>query len=385
MNQHEPDNNGDRTAVAVRDLLPQIEARVEEIEQARRLPPDLVNALVEAGCFRSLVPRSHGGTELGLPNHMRLLSQLAAVDGSVAWTVAIGSSAPAILALLPRRNFDAVYATGPDVILAGAVNPTGVATPVDGGYRVNGRWSFASGCQHAHWFIAHCMVDDGRQPPLRMAVLPARDIEVKDTWFVSGLRGTGSHDFVIDNVFVPDDHTFSFHEPRACVDGPLWRVPDISASALQFAGVAVGIATGALCDIGDLATGKTPAVSPHTLAANPLFQNQYGEAETTLRAARAALDAEADAAWARAHTDLPFTDKDRARIRATATWVTRTAATTVDTAYNAGGSSSFQDTSPLQRRLRDIHALTQHFALKADTFTLAGAVLLDEATDLSFL
>jgi alkylation response protein AidB-like acyl-CoA dehydrogenase len=373
------------TLDAVLSLVPKIAARGDEIESARRLPPDLVDALVAAGCFRSLVPRSHGGSDLGLPAHMRLLGELAAADGSVGWTVMIGSQAPVIFGLLPRATFDAIYGAGPDVIVAGAFNPTGMATPVDGGFRVSGRWSFASGCQHAPWFIAHCLVDDGRMPPLRMAVLPAADVEVQDTWWVSGLRGTGSHHFVVEDVFVADDHTMSIVEPRHCVDGPLWRIPELSASTLMIASVALGIVRGAVDDIAALATGKVPAFADATLAANPLFQNQFGETEARLRAATAALYVEAEAAWAKATAGTPLTPEDRARIRATTTWVTRTAASIVDVAYAAGGGTALYDTSPLQRRLRDIHAVTQHFALKPDTFTLAGAVLTGQDPDISFL
>ena len=373
------------TLEAVRALVPGIAARVDEIEDGRRVPPDLVEALTTAGCFRSLVPHSHGGAALSLPDHMRVLGELAGGDGSVGWTTMIGSAAPAILGMLPRPTFDAIYSAGPDVILAGAFNPGGSATAVDGGFRVAGRWTFASGCQHADWFIAHCFVDDGRQPPLLMTVLPAADVEIKDTWWVSGLRGTGSHDFVVDDMFVPEERTFSVVEGRPNIDGPLWRIPELSASTFMFGAVALGIAKGAMDELVALATGKVPAFSQAALAANPLFQNQFGEAEAGLRAARAALYTEAVGAWAKASEGSPFTPEDRARIRATTTWVARTAASIVDTAYNAGGGTSLQASCPLQRRHRDIHALTQHFALKPDTYTLAGAVLTAQEADITFL
>jgi len=201
MPTHVSDMNATLEAVAA--LAPVIEARSEEIERGRRVPPNLVEELTAAGCFRTLVPRSHGGAELDLPADMRVIEGLARADGSIGWTVTIGHEAPVLLGKLPRQAFDAIYADGPDVILAGTFNPTGVAAPVDGGFRVTGQWSFASGCQHAHWFVAHCIVDDGRQPPIRMMVLPAIDVEIKDTWSVSGLCGTGSHDFVVNDVFVP--------------------------------------------------------------------------------------------------------------------------------------------------------------------------------------
>jgi indole-3-acetate monooxygenase len=348
------------------------------------VPPDLVEELTAAGCFRMFVPRSHRGAELALPAEMRVIEELARADGSVGWTVMIGCLTPVLLGKLPRESLDALYAESPDVILAGTFNPMGVATPVDGGFLVTGQWSFASGCQHCHWFIAHCIVDDGRQPPMRMMVLPPADVEIKDTWSVSGLCGTGSHDFVVNDAFVPAERTFAvWDEP--CLDVPLWRIPELSLSSLAFGAVAVGIAHGALGEVMALASGKVPAFSDGTLASNPLFQNQLAEADTRLRAARALLYADAETAWATAVAGTPFTPDHRARIRATNTWVTRTAASVVDMAYTAGGGSSIYSSSPLQRRLRDIRALTQHFAVKLDTFTKAGAVLIGQDVDLTFL
>jgi alkylation response protein AidB-like acyl-CoA dehydrogenase len=371
---------------AVEELAPTIAARAEEIERARRLPPDLVDRLRAAGCFRMLVPRSHGGAELDLTALLRVIEQLAAADGSAGWTVMIGCEAPVILGLLPRQTFDAVFAGGPDVIIGGALNPTGVATPTDGGFRVGGRWSFASGCQHADWFIAHCLVDggDGAEPAVRMMLLPADDVHIEDTWWVSGLRGTGSHDFVVDDVFVPADRTFALGDDP-CVDGTLHRVPELSLSTLGFAAVALGIAQGALDEILGLGTAKVPAFGTAVLAANPLFQHQLAEADARLRAARSLLHADAAAAWATADACAPFTPEHRARIRSTATWVVQAAAAVVDMAYTAGGGTSIRSSSPLQRRLRDVHAVTQHFALKLDTYTLAGAVLTGQDVDTTFL
>ena len=272
------------TLEVVAELATDIAARAEEIERGRRLPPDLVDELAAAGCFRMLVPRSHGGAELSLPAQMRVIEELSRADGSVGWTVMIGGEAPVLLGKLPRATFDAIYANGPDVILAGTVNPTGVATPVDGGFRVTGQWSFASGCQHCHWFVAHCIVNDGRQPPIRMMVLPPVDVEIEDTWSVSGLCGTGSHDFVVNDASVPAERSFVLWD-APCLDVPLLRIPDLSLASLRVGAVAVGIAHGALGEVTDLATGKVPLFSDGTLASNPLFQNQLGDADARLRAA----------------------------------------------------------------------------------------------------
>ena len=369
---------------AVRTLATPIADRREEIERVRRLPPDVLDELLTAGCFRMLVPRSHGGIELELPAYLQAIEELARADGSVGWTVMIGSMAPVLFGKLPRTTFDALYVNGPDVIGGGAFNPTGMATPTDGGFRVTGQWAFASGCDHCHWFLAHCIVDDGREPPMRMMVLPRADVEIKDTWSVSGLRGTGSHDFVVNDVFVPDERTFSlFGVPN--LDIPLLRIPELSFSTLAFSAVALGIAQGAVDEITDLAVDKVPAFGHETLVSNPLFRHQLGEADARLRAARALVYTEAEAAWATVVARAPFTPEHRARIRGTATWATWAAASIVDTAYSAGGGSAIYARSPLQHRLRDVHTLTQHFTLKRDTYTTVGAVLAGQDVDLTFL
>jgi alkylation response protein AidB-like acyl-CoA dehydrogenase len=380
-----PPGSDERSILAAVDaLVPTIEARAEEIEAARRLPPDLVGQLAACGCFRMLVPARNGGAEAAWPAHIEMIRTLARADGSVGWTVMIGSSAPVILGMLPPETFDEVYASDADVVLAGAFNPTGVATPVEGGYRVTGRWGFASGCQHAVWFVGHCVVDDGRMPPIRMMVLPADDVEIADTWTSSGLRGTGSHDFTVDNVFVADDRTFSVLDEGGLAT-PMGRIPELSYSSLGFSSVALGIAEGALEEIRTLATSKVPMLAAGALASNALFQYQLGEADAQLRGAQALLDAEVADAWTIASAGEEFSPDRRARFRASATWIIAIACAVVDMAYTAGGGSSVYASSPLQRRWRDVHAITQHFAVKADTFTLAGGVLAGQEVDLDFV
>jgi alkylation response protein AidB-like acyl-CoA dehydrogenase len=385
---HRPDqprtDGAAATLDAVRALTAGITARSDEIERGRRLPPDLAATLRDVGCFRLLVPRHHGGSDATLPEHLEVIRELARADGSVGWTLMIGSSAPVILGMLPLTTFDTIYADGPDIAVAGSFNPKGVATPVEGGYRVSGRWPFASGCQHADWFIAHCMVDDGRMPPLRVMMVPAADVNIVDTWSVSGLCGTGSHDFTLDGLFVPDGHTFDVFEEGG-MPGPLGRIPELSYSSLEFANVAVGIAEGALAEITTLASNKVPMLADAELAANPLFRYRLAEADAHLRAARALLDADVAATWASARAGDAFTTEQRARLRATAVWVVTAAARVVDVAYTAGGGSALYLGNPLQRRLRDVHALTQHFAIKADVLTTAGAVLAGQDVDVSLL
>ena len=186
------------------------------------------------------------------------------------------------------------------------------------------------------------------------------------------------------DVFVPDDRSFSIFEPPE-LDFTALRIPELTVSTMAFCAVAVGIAAGALAELVDLASGKVPMFSDSTLAANPLFRHQLGDADATLRAARTLLHNDATDAVAMAVDGDPFDDGARARFRSTTTWVAKAAATVVDVAYRAGGGSALYSSSPLQRRLRDIHTLTQHFGVKLDTFTLAGAVLAGQDVDTAFL
>jgi alkylation response protein AidB-like acyl-CoA dehydrogenase len=374
---------------AVRELAPTIAARADEIEAARRLPPDLVTDLTAAGCFGMLRPRSHGGAGVDLATSMLVYEDLSRADASVGWTVAIGAGCWLDLVGLPRPTFDAVFADDPDVKVGGAIRPAGVAAPADGGYRVTGRWGFVSGCQHCDWIYGNCIEEgatgNGDVPPLRVVLFRADEIEIEDTWSVSGLCGTGSHDVVADDVFVPTDRTFALLSAEPCLADPLVRMPLPSPYALQMASGALGIAQGALDDILALASDKVPLFAGASLATNPLFQNQLGQADAGLRAARSLVYGEAAEAWATALAGDPFTTEQRARIRGSATWACDTAAAVVGMAYRAGGGSSLYRSNPLQRRFRDVHALTQHFLLKLDSLTTVGAVMAGQDVDTTFL
>lgn len=371
----------DDVADAVTRLAPTINAMAAEIETARRLPDDLLADLKDAGCLRMLLPPSHGGIGVTLPEAMRVFAALSRADASVAWTVANCSGAWCDFAGLPRATFDAVF-SGADVTVAGVFAPCGVADRVDGGYRVNGRWGFASGCLHADWLYGNCLEDVDGLRRMRTVVFPVSEIAIEDTWTVSGLCGTGSHHFTADEVFVPIARTCATLEAEPCVDVPLVRIPTPPLFALAITSIALGVAQGAVDDILELAGGKTPLLAPAPLAANPLFQNQLANADTDLRAARGLADKEACAAWAAAVGRTPFTMEHRARIRATAAWATARATAVVAFAYHAGGGSALYAGNPLQRRLRDIHAITQHFLVKPDTMTTVGAVLAGQDVDL---
>lgn len=367
----------------VRSMLTEIAARSAEIEGARRVPIDLLESLKAAGCFRMQLPTSHGGAECDLGAAMQVGEELSRADASVGWIVLLGSGNWIDLAGLPRATFDSMYPAGGNTIAAGVFNPTGVAVPVDGGYLVNGRWSFASGCEHADWLYGNCVDTSSGEPQLRIAVFDPSEVEIEDTWTVSGLCGSGSHHFSVRDVVVPAERTFNVFADEPCVDTPLVRIPIPAVLALSLGAVPIGIAQGALDDIVALATDKVPLLSPGTLATNPLFHYQLAEADVKLRAARSLLYAEADEAWAWAVAGEEFTAPFRARLRSVAVLAVTTAAVVVETAYRAGGGSSLYTTSPLQRRLRDVNAVNQHFLLKPDTLTTCGAVMAGQEPDLT--
>jgi alkylation response protein AidB-like acyl-CoA dehydrogenase len=361
---------------AVRQLGPTIFDRAGEIEAARRIPGDLLDRLRAAGCFRLVRPASHGGLEASVTDAMRGLESLARADASVAWTVMIGAGSWIDLAHLPRATFDALYADNPDAITAGVFNPTGSIAHVDGGYEVAGRWSFASGCEHADVLFGNCVEGfvDGA-PQIRGAVFAPADVAIEDTWSVSGLCGTGSHHFHVDGTVVPAERTFDPINGEPCVDAMIVHLPPPAVFCLAMASVALGIAQGAIDDITVLASDKVPLLSPATLGGNPLFQFELAAADTDVRAARSLLYEEAGRLWVAAASGDPLTMEHRAQVRATAVWTVERAASVVTAAYRAGGGTSLYADCPLQRRLRDILALAQHFIVRRDTLVTAGAIL----------
>jgi alkylation response protein AidB-like acyl-CoA dehydrogenase len=362
-------------------LAPTLRARSAELDEARQLPADLVGELRAAGFFRMFVPRSHGGDEVDLRTGLAVLEALATADPAVGWTVMIGSETPQLLAFLSRETFDKMYADGPDLIAGGGFNPQGTATPTEDGYLVDGRWSFASGSTHADWLFGNCVVPSGDTPagPPRLvaALVPASQARVAaDTWHVLGLRGTGSHDVEIRGVQVPADHTFDLFGGAPSIAGPGFAFP-LSHFVLHLGAVAVGIAQGALDDAVTLATeGKQRLYAKAGLAESPVFQVGLGRADLTLRAARALLESTADELWAVCASDPAAMASVGPRVSASLVWITEAALSVVDSCYRAGGGQAARDTSPLQRRFRDMHTFSQHAAAAEGWLGGHGSALL---------
>ncbi len=377
---------------AARRLGPALRARADETEQARRVPLDLVRTMAEDGVFRMCVPRALGGGEVEPAVLLRVLEILGEADGSAGWCAMIGATSGLLSGYLATDVATAIYGD-PSVVAGGVYAPSGKAMPTAGGYRVSGRWAFASGVAHCAWLMGGAVIAENGAPRLLangapdapLMLFPARDVEVIDTWTVSGLRGTGSHDIAVHDVFVPAERSVSLVRDRPRAPGPLYAFPVFGLLAVGIAAVALGIARRAIGELVDLAGGKTPTGSRRVLAERPTAQVQVSEAEALVRSGRAFLVEAVDTAWDAARRDGAIGLAARAAVRLAATSATIAAAQAVDRMYNAGGGTSIYATNPLQRCFRDVHVVTQHLMVAPATYELTGRLLLGVATDAALL
>jgi len=364
----------------------------EAIERARRLPARVVEVLEPAGLFRLCVPRSLGGPELALADLVRVLETLATGDGSAAWCAMIASTTSALAGWLEPDAARAIFAT-PGAITGGVFAPSGRAERVPGGFRLAGRWSFASGCQHSTTLLGGALVAGANgpertaagRPDIRLLFVPADAVEIVDTWRVSGLMGTGSHDIVVRDRFVPAAHAVSLLADAPREAGPLYRFPVFGLLAVGVAAVALGLARRAIDEIATLARTKTPALATRRLAERAATQIAVAEAEGALGGARDHLLATVASIGARVAAGAAIELADRARVRIAAAEAVRGAARAVDRMYEQGGGSAIYQSSALQRCFRDVHVVTQHASVAQGSQELAGRALLGVDADYSIL
>ncbi|HEY0631100.1 MAG TPA: acyl-CoA dehydrogenase family protein [Thermoleophilaceae bacterium] len=357
-----------------------------EAERERRLPAELVAEMADAGVFRLCVPRAAGGLEEHPTVLVETVEALARGDGAAGWCAAIGATSGLLSGYIPEEAAREVYAS-PRAIAGGVFAPFGRATRVEGGFRVTGRWSFASGCTHCDWLMGGCFVE-GEDPPVpRLMLAHADEVEIHDTWDAMGLRGTGSHDIEMRDVFVPSERTASLVADRPTASGRLYAFPVFGLLALAIGAVGLGIARGALDDVIELAGRRTPTGSRRTMGERPAVQADVAGAETKLRAARAFLLTAVDDAWNAAGGDggeVPV--EQRVALRLAATHAATAGAEVTGVAYRLGGGSSvYESRSALPRRFRDANTATQHMLVAPATNELTGRLLLGVPTDTSQL
>ena len=364
-----------------RAFRPRILAAREQIEAGRRLPEDLARELARAGFFRMFLPAAYGGLELTPLAALDVLEELARADASVAWCVWNGNVHWTTVRL--STDVAAEIFADPDLILGNSTRASGRATAVEGGYRVTGRWSLVSGCQVSQWFILTCIVHDGDKPRLtaagapesRFMFCPASACRIVDTWRVAGLRGTGSHDVVVEDYFVPARHGSWYADPIV-LPGPRYQFPFFSRVVPGLGAIALGIAQGAMESLIDLAVDKRAHERrPQSLREDRGAQTRLAQAEALVQSARAYLRDAVGRLWADVMAGGEASVPGRVQVRLASFHAATSAAQAVDLVYLTGGATALYESCPIERAFRDVHAVTQHIGVHPRAHEIAGRVL----------
>jgi indole-3-acetate monooxygenase len=364
-------------------LAPIIREHADRAEREAQIPREVVDAFHDAGLFRILLPRKMGGGELTIPDSLRLCEEVARIDGSTGWNLAICSGGPMFGYNLSRAAFEKIYGD-PLGLSAGSLNPaTTRVVPADGGWRFSGKATYASGSGHATYLMAAGMVlrDGAPQmvdgfPMMRAGLFPIKHAKILNTWSTAGMRGTGSNDCVFEDVFVPDEFTFDWMNAKSPWQrGPFENIP----LQLQFVGglvsVVLGTARHALDAFNEIAQAKVPAAARATLRERPLAQIQFAQAEGLLQAARAYFYSCNDEIWRKGEAGESFSIQDRAHARLAVVTAAKLAVQAVDLVADAAGMNSALTSSPIERCWRDVHTATQHVLMNTTRFEVVGRVL----------
>jgi len=366
-----------------RELAPGLVAAADQIEHGRELPEAVVDALVERGLFRLLLPRSLGGAELLPADFVPIIEEIAKADASTAWCLNQASGCSMTAAYLERDAACEIFG-GPRGILAWGPGP-GTARVVEGGYRVSASWSFASGSHNASWLGCHVPIVEadgtpclhaGGSPVVRTMLFPKSSAKMTDIWHVIGLKGTGSDRFSVEDLFVPEQHSATRDDDTRREKGLLYRFSSLQLYAAGFAGVAMGIARGMLDAFAELARDKVPFRSGGALRDNHLIQSQVAQAEARLSAARAFLLGSLEEITGDVACVGHITLDQRMTVRLASTFAIHQSLQVVDTAYHAAGSSAIFEENPFERRFRDMHTVSQQLQGRQEHFETVGQYLL---------
>ena len=368
-----------------RALAPRIRERAAEIEAARQLPRDLVMEIANARLFKVGVSKDEGGLGADIVTTLQVIEEVARADGSTGWCLAMGINTfrqSAQFAPDVRRK---LFHSDPIGVSAGSANPRGRAVAVAGGYRVTGHWFFASGCMHSSLLHGACKVFDGDVPrrrpngdqEIRIAYFcPKSDARIIDTWNVSGMRGTGSHDIEVNDLFVPEEHTFSALDLRARVTGPMNRMHGFDLAGCGFCCVGLGVARAAIDEFVELAQVKVPRSSSELLRDRAIVQAQVGEAEAVLRSGRAFLFDVVGQMWQTVVAGDLVTERQRSDLRMAMTHAAQSAARATHMVCVAAGTTSIFASSPLERYARDAEVVTRHNQLQFVNYEAVGRTIL---------
>ena len=367
---------------AVEDVRETLTAGVDEAEAIATLSAATVDALYESGLFALKLPAAFGGAEADPVTQLKVIEALTRIDPSAGWCTMIGASAAAMLAVfLPDEAIEQVFAGGRVPRAAGVFMPSGKAVSTEGGYIVSGRWSFASGILHSQWVSAGTLVapdgsngaDERSGTERRMVVFPTSEAQIHDNWQVVGLKGTGSNDFSVSNLFVPEAFTWDVMRALPKRGGPLYHLGIPGFVANEHSAFALGVGRRALDAIIELAREKRRGYgSTSPLAMRPSFQRAVGECDLRLRASRALVIEILDEAWETVCRDYALSPGLQAEMRSSAAFTTEVAVDVASLAFRYGGGEAVYLSSTLQRCLRDINTAAQHLMVSDSSYENHG-------------
>ena len=372
-------------------LKPVIRACHEEIEREQRLPKALVEQLHAAGFYRRVIPRSLGGLQVDPLTYLRVVELLAEGAGSVGWNLANNSIGQLVTLGLPDEGVQEIHGQGtPSVIAGTAVQGGGQAIPVEGGYRVTGHWTFGSGCQESAWMLGSFQILDDGQPRRRpdggslywRGVFPrAEATVVPGSWDVAGLRGTGSFDWTVDDVFLPERRTcphvgVPLDNQWSRWPGITYALPSQCWVGPHHSAVITGIARAGIDALIALAVEKTPRGRTGMLCENPQVQDAVGRADAILNSGRVYRNATIAELWNTIARGEETTLEQRARCRLASTHAGDSAREAMDLVYRHGGSTSFKRESRLAECWRDLHVVGQTVTIAPEWYPIGGRVYL---------
>jgi indole-3-acetate monooxygenase len=378
----------------VKDITPIIRAHAAEAEENRRLSRPVVDAMLQAGLYSMSHPRVLGGLEVDPLTMFRVVEEVARHDSAAGWNLQLAVAANGMLAWLPDEGAAEIVHSDSSTIIATSFTPGRQATPVDGGYRLSGQWPFVSGGHDCHWVFFIPQIMDGNKPRLndqgspvqRLMFLPADKATILDTWHTLGMRGTGSDDVAVSELFIPERHTAlmaPLENPGTAYQGPLYRLTIWVPIAL-LAPPTLGIARAAIDDLIALARTKTPSYTGSSLAQRQVVQRQVAEAEATLGAGRAYLYTTFQETWDTAVQGAEITLDQKLRMQLATSHAVVCAARAVDLVHAAAGTSSIRNEYQFHKYFRDVHTITQHAFASASRYESVGAVMLGVESDWGF-
>jgi indole-3-acetate monooxygenase len=349
-----------------RQLRPLLEAYAAKTDEMRQLAPEVVSALHGARLFRMLLPRSCDGLELDPTTYVQVIEEIAKADASVAWCMAQGSGCSMTSAYMAPHVAREVFGD-PRAVLAWGPAPQ-KAYAVEGGYRVSGTWSFASGLMHATWVGAHCIIEepdgsirmdtDGKPLDLTL-VMPKSSVAISDVWHTVGLRGTGSNTYAADDVFVPEAYTFTRESDRHRREtGPLYRFTTYMLFGAGFSSITLGIARAMLDTFVTSTADKLAYRQTKALRENAVIQSQVAICEAKLRSSRALLLKTLQELWDTVSNGDTVTLDQRASLRLASVHAAHQAKEVADTIYHNAGATAIFENNPFERRFRDIHTVS---------------------------